>query len=451
MREQQLTLEPIQHVSGRRTATERRLVPPTWPLAALIYGYPVWWLLGITSFLWPLTGIFCAIQLAVRRDTRVPRTFGVWLLFLLMVLGSATRLEPSADVIVYAYRATVYFSGTALLLWVLNVPPVVPSSKIVDLLVTFWVIVVIGGFIGLVFGSVQFTSLFQRVFPEIAAKSGYLKILTDANLAEVQTFIGYTIVRPSAPFPYTNWWGGIFAALIPFVFSTMAGRISSVRRAALASLLVLTVVPAVASVNRGMWASLGLGLVYFVIRLGMSGRIAAMAAALMAAIVIVVLVLASPLGGLVRDRLADEGSVPGRTIVVTQTISGVLDSPIFGHGVPAQAQRRTASLAVGGTSGMAWLILYTAGIPAVIFFLSWLGIVLLRTVRIRHQTSTSLACEVSLVIVIPQLFFYEMIPVEFMLLMVIAGLALREVALATNGQTHQRGDHRNEAGQLVSV
>jgi hypothetical protein len=164
------------------------------------------------------------------------------------------------------------------------------------------------------------------------------------------------------------------------------------------------------------------------------------------------LVLVSPLGNLVRDRLADEGSVPDRTNVVTQTLSGALESPIFGHGVPAPAQRRTSGLAVGGTSGMAWLILYTAGIPAVIFFLSWLGIVLLRTIKIRHRTPTSLACEVSLVIVIPQLFIYEMIPVEFMLLMIICGLALREVARATSsGHTPERAGYRDEARWLVRV
>ncbi len=37
------------------------------------------------------------------------------------------------------------------------------------------------------------------------------------RFADVQDILGYPVSRPSAPFIYTNDWGGNFALLIPFV------------------------------------------------------------------------------------------------------------------------------------------------------------------------------------------------------------------------------------------
>ena len=79
-------------VAERPTASGRRRHPPLllpygWPIYALCYGYPLWWVLGLAEFIWPILGFIMLVSLTMRRDTiRVPKGFGAYVLFLLCPL-----------------------------------------------------------------------------------------------------------------------------------------------------------------------------------------------------------------------------------------------------------------------------------------------------------------------------------------------------------------------------
>ena len=72
---------PVQ--STRATSRKRRL-PPGWPLTMLLVGYPVFWALGLVAFVLQIVAVPMAIELLRRRPVRVPRGFGIWILFLIL-------------------------------------------------------------------------------------------------------------------------------------------------------------------------------------------------------------------------------------------------------------------------------------------------------------------------------------------------------------------------------
>src|SRR5215467_4279798 len=104
---------------------------PAWPVSALMLGYPLWWALGIADFMWiilavPMVARMIAWRTRRGRPIRVPPGFGLWVLFLLIVVAGIAALTITAPgtvhspvshrVISYAYRTLGYFADTVLLL-----------------------------------------------------------------------------------------------------------------------------------------------------------------------------------------------------------------------------------------------------------------------------------------------------------------------------------------------
>ena len=80
-----------------RAACSRRpaLLKPGWPLAVLYLGFPLWWALGLAQLIFFAMAAAMAVILR-RRAVRVPRGFGLWLLFLVWMLGGAFLVRADA-------------------------------------------------------------------------------------------------------------------------------------------------------------------------------------------------------------------------------------------------------------------------------------------------------------------------------------------------------------------
>ena len=63
-------------------------LPLAWPVLLLFVAYPVWWLLGLTGFIWAILCVPMLLWLYWRPSIRVPSGFGIWLLFLLWMCAS---------------------------------------------------------------------------------------------------------------------------------------------------------------------------------------------------------------------------------------------------------------------------------------------------------------------------------------------------------------------------
>src|SRR5262249_45976331 len=97
--DQTLARPPAGRRSGPRGGWFARR--PDWPIAALLVGWPLWWLLGIISFAPALLAIPMAWRLYRWRATgtrviRTPPRFGIWLLFLVVMVAGLTTISLTA-------------------------------------------------------------------------------------------------------------------------------------------------------------------------------------------------------------------------------------------------------------------------------------------------------------------------------------------------------------------
>lgn len=409
-----------------RTSEDRTVLPvrddiPLWPVLALIGGFAVWWFLGLGGFIWPLLAVPMTLTLLAVGHVRAPRGFGIWVLFLLWMGISFLRVEDASG-LVFLHRVSLYGSATILFLYVYNAPePAMP--RIVNSLGLFWATIVLLGLAALVAPGFSIHSLFESALPESVARNSYIHELVHVRLAQVHEFLGYPVSRPAAPFTYTNEWGACLSLLTPFVL-LLIQRGGPWRR--IGPLLVLAAVPPlVVSLNRGTWLALTLGVAYAGVRLAMRGRMAAIGAMVLSVLVVGVLIVATPLGGLLEDRLTTPHSNEGRFEIYGEVLREVGESPVFGYGAPRPSESDPA-LPYLGTHGAIWLVLFSHGIPGAVFFLAFFLIAFWRTRQLR--TWTELWCHVVVVVGIIMLPYYGFLPAQIHLVMVAAAIGMRQQA-----------------------
>ena len=91
------------------------------------------------------------------------------------------------------------------------------------------------------------------------------------EFAQVQHFLGFPIGRPETFFAYTNAWGSAFAILAPCAICAMLQTRSAGWKPAPRLAMAAAIVPVVFSLNRGLWLSLGLALMYAMFRFWLRG------------------------------------------------------------------------------------------------------------------------------------------------------------------------------------
>ena len=92
-------------------------------------------------------------------------------------------------------------------------------------------------------------------------------------------------------------------------------------------MFVIAIVPVVASLARGLWLSLGAGLVYAAARLAIGGKGRALRAILILIPTMLAVVYLSPLKALVEDRFATPHSNERRVGLYEEAIRNVQESP----------------------------------------------------------------------------------------------------------------------------
>ena len=308
-----------------------------WPLYALFVALPLWWALGGAYFIWPLVTFPLLFAFLLRGDLRVPPRFGIWLLFLGWSLTASLVAETDASIAVLLYRISLYVSATLLFLWVFNSPrDALPDARIVKVMATFWAAVIVGGFVGVLMPNFSFSTPVQAVLPGMLLKDPTVYNFVHPGLADVMHFLGYPVGRPKTLFAFTNQWGACAAVLTPFALAALSQLRRGAARRLLGVLLLLSIVPIVVSLNRGLWLALGLGLVYAGVRLAGRGDVRALAAIAVALAATALVVALTPLSALVEDRVTgDQTTTNTRHTIYDATIDKLHESPIFGFGSPS--------------------------------------------------------------------------------------------------------------------
>ena len=423
-------------------------LPAGWPLAALLVGYPLWWVIGLAQFALVLAALPMAWHLIrLGRAVRIPPGFTIWALFLVWVAVSVVAMNESPPgtvppsgtgrFLAFGFRLLNYLAVTVAMLYVGNLNErTLPRLRVVRWLAVFTVWLVVLGLMGVVFPQVRFPALTSLVLPQSVNKllnpdGGMLA------LAQVMGVLGYEAPRPAAPFAFTNAWGNVLALLLPWL--VLAGWVAAVRmrtRVAVATTLLVACIPLIFSLNRGVWVGLGLSVAYVAIRLAFRGQMLGIALLSSTAAVMLALVAITPLGGLVMTRV-DSGHSDGvRTSLARAAVDAAMRSPLVGYGSTRAMMGSEASIAIGqtdscrqcgnrniGSTGQLWLLLVAQGFAGAALYFAFL-VHVLWTYRLDHS-AIGIAGSCTVLLVIYFALFYSALVIPLAIAFVSIGLLWR--------------------------
>ena len=252
--------------------------------------------------------------------------------------------------------------------------------------------------------------------------------------------------RASAPFAYTNEWGLNYACLLPFFIQGWIRDASRKGRVVGVVILVASLYPVVMTQNRGMWLALVVIGVVLALRSAAFGRLRAVGAIALTALVMVAVALATPVGSAITHRLEHATSNTGRAYLGAMTVDSVAArSPVVGLGSTRNVEGSTYSISGGntatcglctppalGTQGQFWLIIFTTGIGGALFYLAFLVISLFRSARRDTPMGT-----IALVVILAHLLtmsVYDAIGIELITLFAAIGLLWSDLASGPGGR-----------------
>lgn len=422
---------------------------PGWPLTYLVAGYPLWWLLGVIPVCLLLSAIVMAAQLVRRGGVSARPGFGWWLLFLVWAAAGVLLLQVNAAgaqsgasnsrYVTFGYRYCLYLAATIALLYVYNFRSQIPTRRIVRAFAWFFVTVVFGGVLGATAPRLSFPSAMELILPHGISSVTFVHTLIHPGVAQFFNTVNLTgAPRTSAPFTYANDWGLAFGCLLPFFLLAWLGKGAGRRRHAAPWILLVAIYPVVVSQNRGLWIALVVSGLVVVVRSIVYGSLRFAIAALAGAAVAGAIVLSTPLGATIIDRLTSNGSEGGRTTLGTETLKSVAaTSPVVGLGTTRNVQGSFYSIAGGdspnclgcapppfGTQGHFWLVAFSTGYVGLALYLGFVIIQLLRHIRLRSPVAT--LGIVVLIVHLSTMLIYDTIGVQLIIIFVAIGLLWRE-------------------------
>jgi hypothetical protein len=363
------------------------------PLTIACVGFPFWWLLGVGEFIFILVAFPMALTLWRRGSLVVPRGFLLWVGFLCLVLTGPLMLTAQAPdsargglfgaLLTFTFRLLWYLSVTVALLYVVNLREnELSSMRITRLLGYMFVVTVLGGLLGVLAPTFELTSPIEVLLPASLAENTLVLSSVHPAAADLQDVLGYEQARPRAPFPYANTWGASFSFFLPFFLYSWVWRGNGWRRLASVPILIAGSVGVVYSLNRGLWAILVLGVVYFMAQRLRHGGLSTFGFTVAAVMMTVTAVLVSPLSTIVQERLENQHSNARRSELAAKTVSSMVQgSPVIGFGNTRAVQGNFGSIAGGatpecpscrvpplGTQGQAWLVLFSQGVLGGLLF-----------------------------------------------------------------------------------
>jgi hypothetical protein len=372
---------------------------PAWPVTAVLAFYPLWWALGLGVAIFALVAVPMLVLLlrraAAGRPLRLPPGFAWWAIFLIAVVVSIGALgaDPAGTVPGHAagrlpavvFRLGMYLALTVMLIYVGNLSETeLPRRRLVRLLGWLFVVTVLGGLLGSVAGTFQFTSPLELLLPHHLRTNSFVESMVHPYAAQIMDLVGGNKPRPAAPWGYTNTWGNNFCLLVCWL--VVAAWQAGTRRAKSWAMICLAVsiVPAVVSLNRGLWIGLGVLVAYVAIRYVLAGRVWILGVVGLAAIALALALNVTPLGSVVSARLDNGKSNGVRSYLVDRALDGFEASPIVGYGSTRNTAGGRNSITVGessqctrcgnftvGGNGQLWQLLFAHGAAGTIGYLGF--------------------------------------------------------------------------------
>ncbi|MEU4621580.1 hypothetical protein AB0G04_16600 [Actinoplanes sp. NPDC023801] len=425
-----------------RTTKNRTL--PSWPVAGVLMFYPLWWALGLGVLIFPMTAVVMLFLLirrrAAGRTLRLPPGFAWWAIFLLAVVVSIAALgadppgtvaeRASERLVAVVYKLSMYLSLTVLLIYAGNLTEAELSRRrLVRLLGGMFVLTVAGGLLGMVAGNFEFTSPIEWLLPSGVRNKGFVRSLVHPYAAQIMDIVGDAKPRPAAPWGYTNTWGNNFCLLAPWLVVAAWWSRSSGKKFLAVLCLAVSVVPAVASLNRGLWIGVGLLLLYVAFRYVLAGRLWILALLPVVTAGLALAMIATPLGDTVQARLDNGKSNGVRSFLIDKAVDGFFGSPVIGYGGTRNTLGGRNSITVGesagcercgnftvGGNGQLWQLIYAHGAAGTVGYLGFFAYGLWRFRR--DRSPIGIAGSAALVTSFSAMLWYNSLvtPLAFMVL-----------------------------------
>ncbi len=340
--------------------------------AVIIGGYPIAWALGLAPLLSVAVALLMVNWLVNNSIFRVPQGTIFYVLFLVLVAGSAINLTTPGRAALFAMRTSWYVSALVCLVYLYNQRSKFATVTVVRGFLALWVLTIVGGYLAVLTPELAWSTPISKILPAFVAENEFIFDLITPRAAEIQVFKydGVVLNRPAAPFPYTNAWGSVMALTTPFAFSAWQDRNVGVPKLVVAVLLAAACVPFYYALNRGAWLTLGVGIIYGLTRYAAIRRdprpfyFLAILAVIGTAVVLGTGVLETALSQL-EVRAGDSNET--RTTLYVETIRQAANSPMIGYGSPLPNPVNPSGPPLG-THGQFWAILYAHGIFAVILY-----------------------------------------------------------------------------------
>lgn len=399
-------------------------LPTGRPLLFLAFfaAQPIAWAVGVAPFIWPVAGFTMFAWLLHQRQLVLPRGFGLWALFLVVMAASVLQVEGVGRLAVFLMRASWYVSAGVMVVYLVNHRRGWATAQtIVAGLLALWAGAVVLGYAALVWPSLEWSSPLVSLLPGALASDPYVADLTTSRLAEVQAFSDATLGRPAAPFPYTNSWGSTLALLTPIGFLALTEPRLRMPRGLVFGLLVASVPPLIASLNRGAWLSIGLALAYAAaLRARERGSLRPLIAlGIGVALAGVVLVSTGTLASVtdqLETRTADSND--RRATLYQESWNGALESPILGFGTPLPSDVDPEGPPVG-THGQLWMTMFSHGLLGSALYVGFFFMAWLRTPWRTHRWH-----KVALLVFLAQMPIYGQLPHQLFIGMAIVALTV---------------------------
>lgn len=396
----------------------------SWPLLLLLWGLPFLWLTGLR-----IVGVVaCAVLLAVIglasfTRLRVPRGFAVWLIFMGATFASAFMLSSPDRMVAWTYRQSMYIAATIILLFVINqMPSLRFDRKLAVGMLALWYFMISAGVAGLIWPDITLSSPLLTALPTAISNNQFLVDQITPRLSATDSFLDVT--RPIAPFAYTNEWGAVMAISTLLAMYSFSKLRSSRARTIFWTMSVVSIIPITISVNRGLWISLGAGLLAVAVQQMLRRRVGMSLGILGGSLVALLMVAFTPLGKIVSDRL-DRPNVGTRETLVSASIDAFVRQPLLGYGAPLTGENIADANGVSvGTHGQLWTLLVSYGSIATLAWFVFFLILIVRCSRVRGAEIWAWGALVAFVVQAP---FYDALPFPLILSFLAVGVCLRKM------------------------
>lgn len=401
----------------------QRQMLPAWPVVAMIAGFPLWWVLGLVVIAPVVLATIMVGLMVIRRDIAIVPGIPAFCVFVLWVVPCAVMIDAFPRLLGYTYRFSVLVVVAITLVYVVNAGRSLPRRTLVNALLVVWVTTIVGGYLAVLFPEVRLSTPVGLLLPETIASNEYVRDLYFPPFAEIQTPWGAPepFVRPAAPFPYANSWGVAMLLLSPVAIAGFSLARTWLLRSAIILAAAAMIVPAMATSNRGMFAAMGLAVMYIVVRQAARDRAGMPVTVGLFGIAAVVTAIAYDLPGRIAERQLYSRTTESRFQLYAETFQRTLESPILGFGAPRPAD--TGSISVG-TQGYIWMLMFSFGFVGLALFLWFLVSTVVRTWHAEGDAGVPL--HAVLVCALGVIGFYGLDIMQLLTIVVVAGILLRE-------------------------